>query len=737
MDNHRILQAGDLVQWYRIEEVLGRGGFGVTYLATDTNLDHKVAIKEYMPGWAVERLEDNSLVPLDDKVRQDFDLGVQSFLREARTLVKFRHPNIVRVMTVFEANNTAYLVMEYEEGEEFKSYVQRGDGIDESSLRSLILCIVDGLDQVHQYGFLHRDIKPVNLIVRNDGSPVLLDFGAARSTDVDAGAHTAYVSAGYTPIEQYHQEGEGMKVGPWTDIYALGATLYYAISGETPIGPTGRLAAMVTRSPDPLISALEVGKGRYSEAFLNAIDWALSFQPDKRPQDLSAWRSALGEQSQTTTSEDERLQATGSMRPQTLRYKENPDESITALRTPDRAPAGRQRTQSKANTNRKSGKIVALIGSLLAMVVGGGWLYQSYQNRSAVDDLLSRANTEFNNGAYIEGALPLYHKVLGSAPDNRTAKSRLVEIERITRTQVETAIEAGDLARAEESLTELQSVSTDTNLLKSLQENINKARQKRSIEVQFDQTNRLVSANDYEQALVILNDLRKQTPNDPRIVQIDATISSAIEQQEAQARDKALAEARAAAESNRKEAELQQRIAEANRRQREKRISYNRYLGQAENAISEGDLTSARLSLDSARALQMSDNRLADLEAQIVEQETYLRKPLSRYEVSYATGQFNALRGAVESRNLRAIDSLSDGSPSRQGLFDTLFSRYTRLDVEIIEVKAMLDPKRVTAKLRISAMILPNGDIVYPSPTYRDTDLTLNRHRYGWSRIIW
>ena len=118
MDNHQILQEGDLVQWYRIEKVLGRGGFGVTYLATDTNLDHKVAIKEYMPGWAVERREDNSLAAINDDARRDFDVGVANFLREARTLVKFRHPNIVRVMTVFEANSTAYLVMEYEEGDE-------------------------------------------------------------------------------------------------------------------------------------------------------------------------------------------------------------------------------------------------------------------------------------------------------------------------------------------------------------------------------------------------------------------------------------------------------------------------------------------------------------------------------------------------------------------------------------------------------------------------------------------
>ena len=201
MDNHQILQEGDLVQWYRIEKVLGRGGFGVTYLATDTNLDHKVAIKEYMPGWAVERREDNSLAAINDDARRDFDVGVANFLREARTLVKFRHPNIVRVMTVFEANSTAYLVMEYEEGDEFKSYVQRGNGVDEHTLLSLILSIVDGLDQVHQYGFLHRDIKPVNVIIRKDGTPVLLDFGAARPTDGEAGKHTSVVSAGYTPIE--------------------------------------------------------------------------------------------------------------------------------------------------------------------------------------------------------------------------------------------------------------------------------------------------------------------------------------------------------------------------------------------------------------------------------------------------------------------------------------------------------------------------------------------------------
>lgn len=716
MDKNRILQAGDLVQWYRIESVLGRGGFGVTYLATDTNLDHKVAIKEYMPGWAVERQDDNSLAPLNDELREEFDLGVQSFLREARTLVKFRHPNIVRVMAVFEANNTAYLVMEYEEGEEFKSYVQRGDGIDEQSLQSLVLRIVDGLDQVHQYGFLHRDIKPVNLIIRNDGSPVLLDFGAARPTDSEAGAHTAYVSAGYTPIEQY-QEGKGMRVGPWTDIYALGATLYYAISGEAPTAPTGRLAAMVSRSPDPMRSAMEVGEGRYSETFLDAIDWALVFKPDGRPRDLTEWRSALSasepapEPVPKPTIEDE-LRPQGLTRPDTVK--------------PNRIASA---PVKKSDT----GVIAAVLGTLVVTVVVGGWFFHGYQQRSQLEALLSRANAEFENGALINGALPLYRQVLGSAPNNGSAQSRLNEIVEITRNRIDTSIADGDIDRAEKSLTEFQSISTDIDLLRGYEQQINNLRQRRTTDRQFDQALSLVSAGEPQEALNMLDSLRTSTPGDPRIEEITAAAQGAIDN----AREQQEQQARTLAETQRKEEETRRRIAEASRRQTQRRQSYNSYLRLAESSLSEGDVASTRRWIDEARALQINDSRLSNLESQVVEQETYLRKPLSNYEVSYASGQFNALRGAVESRNTRAVDSLSLGTPSREGLFDNLFNRYTRLEAKIIDVKSELDPKRVTAKLRIEAMILPNGDIVYPSPAYRDTELTLNRQRYGWSRIVW
>ena len=721
MDNHQILQEGDLVQWYRIEKVLGRGGFGVTYLATDTNLDHKVAIKEYLPGWAVQRGEDNSLMPINEEARQEFDLGVGNFLREARTLVKFRHPNIVRVMTVFEANSTAYLVMEYEEGEEFKSYVQRGDGVDEQSLQSLILRIADGLDQVHQYGFLHRDIKPVNLIIRNDGTPVLLDFGAARPTDGEAGKHTAFVSAGYTPIEQY-QEGEGMEVGPWTDIYSLGATLYYAISGETPIGPTGRLAALVSKAPDPLQPAIEVGAGRYSEPFLEAIDWALRFKSSERPRDLTEWREAFGEP-EPYALQPQRM----SYQPEPMSAQRHRPDSSEDTGGIDRAP-----TQKSS-----AGSWVVATISLVAVAFAGTWFFRDYQKQRALDDLLQRANTQFSSGDYVDGAMPLYRQVLGSAPDNQVAKSKLSEIEAIYKAQIESAINSGELDQAETSLRDFKTVSADTGLASTFQQRIKNSRDSEAVEQQFNTAFELDASGKHRDALDMLAELRSLRPDDPRITEIESSAQSALAKSEAQKQQQEKEQAELLAEQRRQEEQTRQRIAEANRRQRQRRQTYNSYLGNAEAAVSEGDVGTARQWLDDARALQISDDRLSSLESQVVAQETFQRKPLSEYEVSYATGQFNALRSAVESKNQRVLDTLSQDSPSREDLFGYLFSRYTRIEAKIIDVKSAVDPKRVTAKLRIESMIYPNGDIAYPSPSYQDTELTLNRQRYGWSRIVW
>jgi serine/threonine protein kinase/HAMP domain-containing protein len=271
---------------YRIDSVLGQGGFGIAYAATDVNLAAKVVIKEYLPEEFAYRAADNTVCARDDLDQEFYQSGLDSFLVEARTLATFRHRHIVRVARFFEANKTAYMVLEYERGQSLKSWRKRRESVSEVTIVSLLAPLLDGLAVVHASGYLHRDIKPDNIYVRDeDGSLVLLDFGAARQTAIEKAEIGSVVTPGYGPIEQY---AGGGRQGPWTDIYSLGATLFWLISGRKPLDAPGRLGNV-----DPLPSAESLGKGTYSVEFLRAIDWALKMHPADRPQDVAQFRSAL------------------------------------------------------------------------------------------------------------------------------------------------------------------------------------------------------------------------------------------------------------------------------------------------------------------------------------------------------------------------------------------------------------------------------------------------------------
>ncbi len=272
---------------YRIDSVLGQGGFGIAYAAMDVNLAAKVVIKEYLPEEFAFRALDNSVQARDDMDQEFYQNGLDSFLVEARTLATFRHRHIVRVARFFEANKTAYMVLEYERGESLKSWrKKRGDNIDEKTIVALFAPLLEGLEVVHNSGYLHRDIKPDNIYVRDqDGSLVLLDFGAARQTTIEKSEIGMVVTPGYGPIEQY---AGGGRQGPWTDIYSLGATLFWLITGRKPLEAPARLG-----EPDPLPSAEALGKDRFSPQFLRAVDWALKMHPADRPQDVAQFRSAL------------------------------------------------------------------------------------------------------------------------------------------------------------------------------------------------------------------------------------------------------------------------------------------------------------------------------------------------------------------------------------------------------------------------------------------------------------
>jgi serine/threonine protein kinase len=285
------LPAQHHLHWYVLERVLGQGGFGITYLARDTNLDQQVAIKEYLPVDVASRRPDAQVRSRTEDSSERYRWGLDRFIREARTLAKFDHPNIVRVLSVFEHNSTAYMVMRFEEGENLAALLERRRTLPEDELMRVVAPILDGLELVHNAGFIHRDIKPDNIHIRADGSPVLLDFGSARHSLGHARTVTILVAPGYAPFEQYYSSGEDQ--GPWTDLYSLGATCYRAIAGIAPMDAIARSKGVLGSTREVLVPAATIGAGRYSAGLLKAIDHALAFAEKDRPQSIAEWRQEL------------------------------------------------------------------------------------------------------------------------------------------------------------------------------------------------------------------------------------------------------------------------------------------------------------------------------------------------------------------------------------------------------------------------------------------------------------
>ncbi|MBM3357846.1 MAG: hypothetical protein FJY54_08975 [Betaproteobacteria bacterium] len=279
------LASGTMLLEYRLESVLGTGGFGITYRAQDTNLDKSVAIKEYLPGDLALRALDGSVVPVNTDFAFDYKGGLERFLVEARTLAKFTHPNIVRVSRYFKAKGAAYMVMDYTEGESLNQMLRRGEQFEEARLKAILSPLLDGLEAVHSAGFLHRDIKPSNILVRTDGSPLLLDFGAARLA-VRGAMHDiiSVLTPGYAPVEQYISSG---LQGPWSDVYSVAGVLYRVVTGENPPDALSRLRS------DRVGKKLNAARVRFSAPFLAAIHWALALEEKRRPQNVAEWRSAL------------------------------------------------------------------------------------------------------------------------------------------------------------------------------------------------------------------------------------------------------------------------------------------------------------------------------------------------------------------------------------------------------------------------------------------------------------
>jgi len=270
---------------YRLESVLGVGGFGITYLGRDTLLEKSVAIKEYFPSSAVSRGQDLQVTIATPDTKVEYELGLDRFLKEARTLAGFSHPHIVRVNRYFKDNGTGYMVMDYEEGESLKSWLRKSPNPPADVLKGLLAPLLDGIEKVHEAGFLHRDIKPDNIFVRKRGDPVLIDFGSARQA-LSGATHTltTLVTPGYAPFEQY---SAGADQGPYTDIYALGGVLFFATTGHNPPDAIGRMKG------DSLPTLLAPAIVNYGPALVEAIEWAMMVDEKQRPQTVAEWREKI------------------------------------------------------------------------------------------------------------------------------------------------------------------------------------------------------------------------------------------------------------------------------------------------------------------------------------------------------------------------------------------------------------------------------------------------------------
>jgi peptidoglycan hydrolase-like protein with peptidoglycan-binding domain len=281
------LAAGRMIGRYEVVSVLGQGGFGITYRAHDSQLGREVAIKEYLPLALAVRQDGTTVLPRSTGAMEDFTWGRERFVAEGRILASLQHaPGIVRVFDFLEANGTAYIVMQLLQGETLEHRLKRTGPLQPADINRILWPLLDGLEQVHNTGFLHRDIKPANILLDAAGNPTLIDFGASRAAI--AGRSTA-LTAVFTPGYAAAEQMTSAKQGPWTDIYGLSATLYHAITGQAPPSAFDR---MLDDAYEPLGKQALPG---FARGLLAGLDAGLAVRATDRPQTIAGWRPILGQ----------------------------------------------------------------------------------------------------------------------------------------------------------------------------------------------------------------------------------------------------------------------------------------------------------------------------------------------------------------------------------------------------------------------------------------------------------
>ena len=281
------LPDGHPLEEYTIVRQLSLGGFSIVYLATDPE-GRQVAIKEYLPNSLALRGPGTLKPQISAEHAGAFRYGMKCFFEEGRALARLSHPNVIRVLNFFRANDTVYMVMEYEQGQTLQEFIHRHLGhISERFLRGVFTRMLNGLREVHAHKLLHLDLKPSNIYLRTDNTPVLIDFGAARQTLLgEQSALKPMYTPGYASPEHY---GTRKDMGPWSDIYSIGAAMYACLDGSPPQPADERLL------DDKLQPAMQRWQGQYSDRLLEIIDWCLKLNHLQRPQSVFALQKALVE----------------------------------------------------------------------------------------------------------------------------------------------------------------------------------------------------------------------------------------------------------------------------------------------------------------------------------------------------------------------------------------------------------------------------------------------------------
>ena len=283
--NNQALPVGYRLQGYEIRKVLSAGGFSFVYIAHDKD-KKTVAIKEYLPITLALRADGEKVQVTSAEVSASFGYGLKCFFEEGRALANINHKNIVRVLNFFRANETVYMVMQYERGRSLQEFILGQTGpVSENFVRRVFSELLNGLREVHTQKLLHLDIKPANIYIRMDGSPVLLDFGSARQTlsEVQPQLPPSY-TPGFASPEQYFDR---KLLGPWSDVYSVGATMYACLVRAVPMSADQRL------KKDLLIPAEKAGENIYSKTLLKIIDGCLALDHLQRPQSLFALQKTL------------------------------------------------------------------------------------------------------------------------------------------------------------------------------------------------------------------------------------------------------------------------------------------------------------------------------------------------------------------------------------------------------------------------------------------------------------